>query len=554
MILFPYRAQIKLHKLPVVTIAVTVVCLLVYAAQSQNERQVEAHAERVCAKLGTGEDGNRAEGHRWGRWSLSCEDVVLHIHFDPKPLTHLEWHAEDLSAHGDREGAERLRAQYHTFAERAPSLLTASLWHDRSRFDPLGMITSSFAHADWEHVIFNLIFFFAVAAAVELVLGPVLFMGAIVILSLGIGMFDQMIAHWEQHSAPSLGLSGVVMGMLGLFVYFLPKAKIRFFFWFMLSVGTIGIPAWLVAAWYIGWDLLYQTTKVAGSTNFVAHLAGAALGLGIGLAFFRSKRHWAKELVLETVDLRDDEAWLSKLNGIMVAPALAGFAFLAGVFLLLLIFVFVKHFWVPMLLVAPALVAGLELYRHRRAGRPDRDRYALGVKALERREYQEALKHLTPLADKNDTRALFTLAQLHATAHGALRDEGRAAELYRRAAERGHAGAQYALGTFYSDGRGVQKNSPAAAEWYEKAAEAGLPEAANSLARLYENGLGIPADREKAIEWYYRAAVAFQKKGQREDAEAICRHLESVARGYPAVLGLLAKLKALISQASRLPR
>jgi hypothetical protein len=32
------------------------------------------------------------------------------------------------------------------------------------------------------------------------------------------------------------------MGMLALFVYFLPRAKIRFFFWFMLSFGAIGIP------------------------------------------------------------------------------------------------------------------------------------------------------------------------------------------------------------------------------------------------------------------------------------------------------------------------
>ncbi len=550
MILFPYRAQIKLHRLPVITIAVMAVCLLIYSAQYQNERRVEAHAERVCSQLTAESEGGAADrGHRWGRRSLSCVQAVLHIYFDPDPRKHLDWHINDMASRGDVAGAERLRMQYRGFAERAPSLLTARLWHDRSRFDPVGMITSSFAHADWGHVIFNLIFFFAFAAAVELVLGPVLFIAMILVLSLGIGMIDHIISHWRGDPLPSLGLSGVVMGMLGLFAYFLPRAKIRFFFWFMLSVGTIGIPAWLVALWYVGWDLYDQLARIASPVNFVAHLAGAVLGMGIGLALFRDKRHWAKELVIETVDIRQDESWLTKLNALMVAPTIAGFAFLAGLLLILLLIVFIERFWIQMLLAAPAAVAGYQLYRQRKAGRPVRERFTLGVAALERHEYQEAFKHLEPLAEKNDTRALFALAQLYASASGTLRNESRALELFRRAADRGHAGAQYALGTFYVDGRAVGKSPKTAAEWYTKAAQAGLPEAANSLAYLYENGVGVPADPERAIEWYYRAAVAFHKRGRTDDAKAICRHIESLARGYPAVLELVTKLKGLIAVA-----
>jgi TPR repeat protein len=207
------------------------------------------------------------------------------------------------------------------------------------------------------------------------------------------------------------------------------------------------------------------------------------------------------------------------------------------------VIVFIQSFWLQLLLVAPAAAAGHYLYRSRRSDRPTRDVYRLGLEALARHEYDQAIKHLAPLAQANDTRALYALGRLYATASGATRNEPEALRLYTRAAERDHAEAQYALGTFYADGRGVAANPLKAAEWYEKAATRGMPEAANSLGRLYENGIGVGADREKAIEWYYRAAVGFKKAGRREDAEAVIRHLDGLARQYPAVLGLVTRLR-----------
>ena len=42
MLLFPFRAQIRLHQWPMMTLAVAAVCLLIYAAQSQSDRRVTA--------------------------------------------------------------------------------------------------------------------------------------------------------------------------------------------------------------------------------------------------------------------------------------------------------------------------------------------------------------------------------------------------------------------------------------------------------------------------------------------------------------------------------
>lgn len=194
----------------------------------------------------------------------------------------------------------------------------------------------------------------------------------------------------------------------------------------MLSVGTIGIPALLVAIWYVGWDLYYQLSGTGDYINFVAHLAGAAFGLGIGVVFFRNKRYWTKDLVLESVDLTRDESRLATLNGVMAGTTVAGFAFLAGLVVILVVYTFVRHFWLAMLLAAPAVAAAYQIYRSRRADRPRRETYLLGVEALERGEYDRALKLLDPLAQQNDTRALYALANLYAAGRGRPRDEAKA--------------------------------------------------------------------------------------------------------------------------------
>ena len=550
--LFPYRAQIKLHKWPVATLGVCVLCLLLYWLQERGDDRVEAHADRVCADLAKSpEKGEAGRGYRFGRFDVSCVRMLLHLHYSPDRPAHLAWHIEDFRKRGDDSAAERVRLQYEAFAQNVPVALTEKLWHDRSQFNPLRMLTSSFAHADWEHVIFNLIFFFAFAAAVELVLGPVLFLGSIVVLSFAIGTFDVLMARWQSDPGPSLGLSGVVMGMLALFVYFLPRVKIRFAFWFVLVAGTVAIPAWLVATWYVGWDFYYQLNRpFYSNTNYVAHLAGAGFGGLLGVMAFSAKRHWARDIIEDTVDLTEDEGWRTKLNTIATSMAVLPLLFSALLFVFWMAISFVQSFGMKLLLISPPLAALYYLYRTRRGPKPIHEIYRVGSAALEDHRFEEALRILGPLAEKNYPRALEALARLHATGQGTIRDEVKAADFYRRAAERGSSAAQYALGALYADGRGVQKDSRQAIAWYQKAAEQSVPEAASGLAYIYENGAGVPADIEQAIEWYYRAGVAYRKAGRREDAIAVITHLESLAAKYPAVLSAITRLRALAGLAA----
>lgn len=539
----PYRAKIKITVVPWATIAIALVCLLVYWAQERNEERIIAFAKSFCTPEVVAEI--EPAQRQYLESDAPCWDVLTHTHVRVygEPEKHLRWHLEKIRAAGDEDAAQALERHYREFAARAPSYLTAGLWKELGRWNPLRMLTATLAHGDWDHVIGNLFFFVAFAMVVETVVGPVIFLLIFLAMGLMTGALQNLLTV-PREGAVSLGLSGVVMATMTLAAYFAPRTKIKFFYFFFLFIGVLSLPLWSVAAWYVGWNIFdYVYYRDWSPINYAGHLSGAAAGLILGLALFRGRRHWAAEnLVADERSLTEEEPWLSKLNAIAATPVVMAFVFFGFLLALWLLIEFFERFAAQVLLVAPAAAAAWQLYRTRRHT-TDYERYQRAAQAFDGRNFAEALRLLEPLAQKNYPRALYLLGRLRASAPGAWRDEQAAIELYQRAADRGHAEAQYTLGTMCADGRGIGKDVAQAVRWYERAAAAGMPEAAMSLAYLSENGVGIPADRERAIEWYHRAAMGFLKARRRDEAMAAIAALEALASKYPAVLDLVATLR-----------
>ena len=99
-----------------------------------------------------------------------------------------------------------------------------------------------------------------------------------------------------------------------------------------------------------------------------------------------------------------------------------------------------------------------------------------------------------------------------ATGTGAERDFGNAAEAFRFAAERGHAGAALDLGHCLMNGLGIigGAKKSMAVEAYAQAAEAGISEACYHLGCAWLNGNGTKggASAGKAAQWFQKAAEA----------------------------------------------
>lgn len=83
----------------------------------------------------------------------------------------------------------------------------------------------------------------------------------------------------------------------------------------------------------------------------------------------------------------------------------------------------------------------------------------------------------------------------------------KAVQLYRMAAEQGHAQAQNSLGHMYRMGDGVAKNFAEAVKWYRKAAEQGLHQAQYNLGFMYDEGLGVRQNSAEATRWFQKAAA-----------------------------------------------
>jgi WD40 repeat protein/TPR repeat protein len=104
--------------------------------------------------------------------------------------------------------------------------------------------------------------------------------------------------------------------------------------------------------------------------------------------------------------------------------------------------------------------------------------------------------------DRADTQ--FNLALMYA--RGATQDPGKAANLFRKAAEQGHSGAQFFLGLSYHEGSGVIKDEAEAVKWIYRAGAQGHADAQLLLGKLFLTGTGVPQSATEAATWFRKAA------------------------------------------------
>jgi membrane associated rhomboid family serine protease len=295
---FPYKADIPLFHIPFLTILITLLCLGIYQAQHRNllavqkatQQFCESHTDRqfrIALKKSLGDSGREA-----------CEELMVQLQRADDPQAHIA----DLAAHAapmaslSPQASQRylkntLATAYRGYRLQAPEYLTAKLWYDPASWNPVSMVTAAVAHGSWSHVIGNLFFFFAFAATLEIILGPLVFLAVLIGLALGTHTFYSIYSLAQLDPLPSVGLSGVVMGTMALFVFFLPKVKIRCVFWLLVFLWRPSLPAWLLVGWYAGVDIYHLFSgEESGGINLVAHVTGAALGYGVGLLFFRARR------------------------------------------------------------------------------------------------------------------------------------------------------------------------------------------------------------------------------------------------------------------------
>jgi serine/threonine protein kinase len=118
------------------------------------------------------------------------------------------------------------------------------------------------------------------------------------------------------------------------------------------------------------------------------------------------------------------------------------------------------------------------------------------------------------LRTRSNPAALVELGLKYEKGDGTSKDLAKAADLYRKAAEKGDAAGEFHLGMMYRDGDGLTKDPTQAAQWFTKSAQQNYADADNELGAMYQRGQGEPPDDAEALRWYRKSAEQGNPAGE----------------------------------------
>jgi membrane associated rhomboid family serine protease len=140
------------------------------------------------------------------------------------------------------------------------------------------LVTHGFVHADWMHLLFNMItlFFFGplaenfYARAAGPLAYPLFYLAGIVV-----AIMPTYLKHRHDARYRSLGASGAVSAVLFTYVLLNP--------WGIIGVMFIPCPAIVFGVLYLGYSWWADRHGAHGNVNHSAHFWGAAYGIGCAL-------------------------------------------------------------------------------------------------------------------------------------------------------------------------------------------------------------------------------------------------------------------------------
>lgn len=158
------------------------------------------------------------------------------------------------------------------------------LWRDDD-FRVTQLITNITIHIGLLHLAGNMLFLFVFGNAVNAKLGHLWFILSYVAL----GVLSSLTWYLTGPGEASLGASGAIMGIIGLFLVLYPRNEISCFYFFGIPrlSGTFSVSAYWIILLYILFDV-WGLARSGGSTNYVAHLSGMVAGFATGFALVRT--------------------------------------------------------------------------------------------------------------------------------------------------------------------------------------------------------------------------------------------------------------------------
>ncbi|MEO6922112.1 MAG: rhomboid family intramembrane serine protease [Collimonas sp.] len=239
-------------------------------------RQIRARTDLAAARDGKTASLKDYESliERW--YVLDADFKFGALMQQPKPTLLGTIDADDL-AEWKEQREHYLSTRSRSFTERY-ALIPAQAFER-----PVTLLTHMFLHASVEHVLGNMVFLAMVGYAVEILLGGgwyLLFYLLSGLLSAGFYLLFE-----GDSTVLSLGASGAISGVMGMYTVLYGLRKIRFFYWFLFYFDFFKAPALIMLPIWVGkeaFDLLFGQPS---NTNYYAHIGGLLGGALLALTY-----------------------------------------------------------------------------------------------------------------------------------------------------------------------------------------------------------------------------------------------------------------------------
>jgi len=145
------------------------------------------------------------------------------------------------------------------------------------------IFTSMFLHGGWLHVLGNMWFLWVFGDKIEDLLGHGKYLLFYLLCGI-VAALGQVIAN-PYSTAPMVGASGAIAGVMGAYLLKFPRARILTLVFVFFFITTVDIPVpimlgyWFVTQLFNGIGTIARTHLSQGGTAFFAHIAGFVAGI-----------------------------------------------------------------------------------------------------------------------------------------------------------------------------------------------------------------------------------------------------------------------------------
>jgi membrane associated rhomboid family serine protease len=157
------------------------------------------------------------------------------------------------------------------------------------------VLTAMFVHANWMHVLGNMLFLWVFGDNVEDILGHAKYL-AFYLLCGGCAALAQVLLD-PSSRIPMVGASGAIAGVMGAYLVKFPRSRVVMLTW-LIIIFTFDVPAWLMLVYWFFMQVFGGFGQIAeanqGGTAFAAHVGGFVAGIVLIHLMGTREKYWRR--------------------------------------------------------------------------------------------------------------------------------------------------------------------------------------------------------------------------------------------------------------------